>query len=460
MEEGIQLTDAEHCYVEAIHILTITNPQDETIGRAYGNLGKVYAKLRRHDVSIEMCQRCLDFFQGLREGKQRAILRRRRRRSRSSSVSSSSGGDSSSVSSSSSSDGAGDVAKRSVYEVAACEAMGDAFTSMGIFSQAILRFEDAFFCFSATDGPSETNPKLAQVQHKIVELYARVQLNDAEVVLKTFSAAAPPLVSRGKGYEQAIARFRAALCCFHTHASSDAGLMDRSIIGLACIYRYMQDDDKALALFQEALKTKGVSVPPRGADLLGMARALAGIGGILLKQRQLKEAQLALLEAGSIFQVSLGFEAVDVANNLQDLGAVYHMQGQLDLALSTFKRGLEIYQKNLEWCHPVIGDTLGCIGMIYSQRGEHTEAIKHFQDGLMVHEAGAGLDTREAACMFYDLAHSQSELGDVQAAFESCGLSVRIFEELGISGDVVRRSTELRELLACMKDSARTDSLH
>lgn len=443
-EAGLHYKDAEHCYLEAIHILTMTNPTDKMIGQAYGNLGSIYAKIGRYEESIVMCEQCLEFFKGLRADLTASRL-----------ISSDSSGNDCEVD-----DGR-------ISEGVACEAMGEAFASLDMIPQAILRLEDAIFCFMeakggipqpADDGHGETDPRVANVERKIVDMYARVQLHDPDEAMKIFSATVPPLVTRGKGYEQGIARFKAGLHCFQSQTSANAEVMDQIVIGLACMYRYIQEDDKALMLFQEALRTKSTERPSGGIDLLGMARALSGIGGIHLKQRRLHQAHRALLEAGSIFQASLGFDAIDVANNLQDLGAVYHLLGQLDLAIGTFSQGLEIYKKNLVWCHPVIGDTLGCIGIIYSQKNDHAEAIKHFQDGLMVHEAGAGLGTREAACMFYDLASSQHEIGDVQAAFESCGSSLRIFEELGISGDVVSRSTELRELLACMRDSTQAGS--
>jgi tetratricopeptide (TPR) repeat protein len=169
---------------------------------------------------------------------------------------------------------------------------------------------------------------------------------------------------------------------------------------LAGTYLMLGNDDRAAALFDEALRVERELYP----NDRQLARTLAGLSLLRLHAKKPEEA-LPLAEEALTLALKTGSESgLDAALAYANVGEAHRWLGHTDRALPLLRKARSIYENILGPTSPRVASVLSQEGLIYMQDGKYTLAEKDMVQSLDY------LGKSCPACTFEQLV-SESNLG-------------------------------------------------
>lgn len=166
--------------------------------------------------------------------------------------------------------------------------------------------------------------------------------------------------------------------------------------------------EEALAWHQRSIEAFD-SLP---GELIGRARALAGLGLTYLAQKRYEESLGALLEALELARRAN--HRITIARTLNDLGEVFEGLEDDTQALRYHSEALEIRQE--EGYRQAETTSLLAMGRIYARKGDQEGAIRFLERGLAI---ARELEIRPRIAQFHHvLAGVYQQLGQLAAALQ------------------------------------------
>jgi tetratricopeptide (TPR) repeat protein len=149
---------------------------------------------------------------------------------------------------------------------------------------------------------------------------------------------------------------------------------------LAGTYLMLGDDDRAEALFNEALAVERERYP----NDLQLARSLAGLGLLRLRAKKPEET-LPLAEEGLNLVLKIGNEnSLDAAMAYASVAEAHRWLGETDRALPLFRKARSIYESILGPTNPRVASVLSQEGLVYMVEGKYSLAEKNMIQSLDV----------------------------------------------------------------------------
>jgi tetratricopeptide (TPR) repeat protein len=147
---------------------------------------------------------------------------------------------------------------------------------------------------------------------------------------------------------------------------------------LAGAYLMLGDDERALSLFNEALKVERELYP----NDLQLARTLAGLSLLRLRAKSPEEALPMAEEALSLVLKAGREDGLDVALAYANVGEAHRWLGHTERALPLLRKARSIYENILGPTHPRVASVLSQEGLVYMQDGKYSLAEKDMVQSL------------------------------------------------------------------------------
>jgi eukaryotic-like serine/threonine-protein kinase len=171
--------------------------------------------------------------------------------------------------------------------------------------------------------------------------------------------------------------------------------------------------EKADSLFSEAVALKETRL---GASDPGVAESLLGLGGSLLMQNRLDEAEEALDRAQAIQLAAFGATDPRTLRAQNALGFAYHTLGDRARAESLLRRVVERGSEPELREHPEIVEARYNLARVLDYYGEHAEAEGILREVLWRREAALGPDHSQSADAAFALARNLASQGELEEA--------------------------------------------
>ena len=153
---------------------------------------------------------------------------------------------------------------------------------------------------------------------------------------------------------------------------------------LASNYLLIGKDEQAETLFREALPLAR-ELAPRGIQT---ARALEGIGSVLVRRGEAVEAISSAEEALSIAIEAEGENSLDAALAYANVGEVHRGAGHPERALPLFRKSRALYEKTLGPDHPRVAALLSQEGLLLLEDGKPASAEQLMAQALSALDRG------------------------------------------------------------------------
>ena len=137
-------------------------------------------------------------------------------------------------------------------------------------------------------------------------------------------------------------------------------------------YLMTGDDARGARLFDEALETERKLYP---GDLQ-LARSLAGLGLLRIRQGKPEEALPMAEEALTIILKTSGENTLDAAMAYANVGEAHRWLGHTERALPLLRKARTVYTSLLGPNHPRVASVLSQEGLVYMQDGKYSLAEK------------------------------------------------------------------------------------
>jgi CHAT domain-containing protein/tetratricopeptide (TPR) repeat protein len=132
----------------------------------------------------------------------------------------------------------------------------------------------------------------------------------------------------------------------------------------------------------EPLLRRAVAIEERIPENADLGATLNNLGGVLLAQKKLSEAESLYSRSLEIRERLFGPEHLDVANSLNSLGNVYQTEGRSAEALPLYERSLTIIEKTLGPEHPQLVAVLNNLATLHFGAGEMVAAAALFDRSI------------------------------------------------------------------------------
>jgi tetratricopeptide (TPR) repeat protein len=153
-----------------------------------------------------------------------------------------------------------------------------------------------------------------------------------------------------------------------------------------------------------------------GPQHVGVAGALAGLGVVERRMRELDAADRDLGRALAIREAALGADHPDVAHTLVALANVDYDREAHAAARERLERALAIYAKHFADDHPRVVAALGNLASVEADTGQLAAAERTYRKVLAVREAKLGVDHPEVAFTLANLGRVLARDGRVAEA--------------------------------------------
>ena len=181
---------------------------------------------------------------------------------------------------------------------------------------------------------------------------------------------------------------------------------------VACAYIALKKPGEALALYQEALKTR-TALCQRNDPL--RISTLHTIGDIYMEEKNYKEALAFYLQAldlqtsNTVHDLKADPSSV-AATHIYIANALYE-QGQLRQALDHFLKALEYQLKHLPATHPALAFLHNTIGAMHYRLKEYCQALEHHRCCLEIEEHSLPPDHSTFIDSYRSLGETYERLG-------------------------------------------------
>lgn len=198
------------------------------------------------------------------------------------------------------------------------------------------------------------------------------------------------------------------------HAGDPFGLRRAAVLATqGQIHQQMQDLDKALELFEQALAIRKAALHPQhptiATSLNDIATVLDGLG-LLDRSMEMHTRALTIREA------AFGPAHPLVASVLNNLAVGHARQAQFGPAAELFGRALRIDEANLGPDHPRLVLALSNLGSVHHAQQEYDKAKRLHARALRILENNPAPNKRQQATVMHNLAQAHSALKEFSQA--------------------------------------------
>ncbi|WNG14895.1 tetratricopeptide repeat protein [Cystobacter fuscus] len=199
----------------------------------------------------------------------------------------------------------------------------------------------------------------------------------------------------------------------------------------------------------EAEFTQGLELSRRtlGPESLRTSYLLAGLGRVRSRQMRGAEALALFRQAQELRERMWGPDHPTLALNLNNIATQLQQQGRPEEALATFRRALSLLEAARSPDHPSLAAPINNLAVLLRQAGRLEESRRYFERALAIFERAKGLDHPHTitalgglGMVAYDEQNLDKALGYAQQALE------RI--QRGMGPDTPRAELPLRTLAA------------
>ena len=332
------------------------------------------------------------------------------------------------------------------------QTVGEVYSALGLFSQAMAQLERAHSIRSEQLGKTHRDTLGSHAALGLLMLQTD-RLDDAlthlQAALDGFRNSSGP--GDGQAVSAAISlavvlrrlnRLDEALDLAHeAHQASlkKAGPVDRqtltAIDNLGVLYQYAGDWQQAENYFRQALDGRLYVLGEYDAETL---MSYQNVGLILWAQFRLDEAEPYLQSALRLARRIHGEDHPTTLQVANSLGALLHTQGRNDEAERVLTRALELYRRVLGHFHYETLNCLANLAGVFQARGRLDVAEQAFREAIQGFRATAGANDRLTLLQMSNLASLLADKGDLEAAESYLTEAVeRGIQSLGETDDVL-----------------------
>ena len=149
-------------------------------------------------------------------------------------------------------------------------------------------------------------------------------------------------------------------------------------------YRTGEDDQRAEALYREALAMK-LMFPPD--DYIDVAKSRSNLASILMKRGVYDEAEELYRQALEMRKELYGDEDPTVATTLRSLGVLYYTKGDLQRAEPLLRQSLELRERLYDPEDTRIATALTSLGRLHGAQGRYGDAERLLNRALAIRKA-------------------------------------------------------------------------
>ncbi|MFV8781694.1 tetratricopeptide repeat protein [Microbulbifer sp. SA54] len=290
-----------------------------------------------------------------------------------------------------------ELANQPEIQAALTGTIGEVYTSLGLYQQAIPLLETSLQNRRALEGIS--TPELTESLNRI----AHVATEQAE-------------------YPRAEQLYLESIELLQGSAAKDE--LAESYAGLAELYFRMGKYEKAQPLLQDVLSLRAQFFGPETPEV---ADATEELGLSHFDLGNLEEAEKLLTQAlnlrRKIYRDSIH---PDLAENLNNLASLYYRQGELEKARDLFTESLTMSRKLLGDVHPDLAGIYNNLAFLHHDRQELETAETMYREALNQQQKIYGEEHPKVARSYNNLAYLVHDRGQEQQALEMVEKALQI----------------------------------
>lgn len=200
-----------------------------------------------------------------------------------------------------------------------------------------------------------------------------------------------------------------------------------SLNTLAEIYKSMGSYERALPLFQQALKIRKNALGEKHPDF---AASLNNLAGLYKSMGSYMKALPLYQQALRIRKEVLGEKHPDYARSLNNLAALYQSMGSYEKALPLFQQALQIRRKLLGEKHPDYATSLNNLAGLYRAMGSYEKALPLYLEALQIRKETLGERHPDYAISLNNLADFYKSVGNYEKALPLYHQALQIRKEV------------------------------
>jgi serine/threonine-protein kinase len=320
------------------------------------------------------------------------------------------------------------------------DAIGNAYSALGLYGQAELLLERAYVLRSRTLGDGSTDVA-ATLFNLAVAIRQQGQYKRAEPLYRQSLA----VRERNLGeHNIAVAESLSQLgeCLYLENRDADAEPVLRKAVALdrelksdsfargylALLLKREGNYPEALQLLRELVEYIGQHT---GTDNPEFALAVHNLGGTLIDAGDLTGAETAERQVIELQRKVLGNNHPDLAYPLNNLGNLLLVKGDWQAAEPLFRESMELRRRTVGEKSPLFGLALNNWGRLLQQKGDYPQAEKTFKQALETITNASGSLDWSAARVTASLGVLEFDRGDYAAAERYARQTLDIAHKLG-----------------------------
>jgi len=320
------------------------------------------------------------------------------------------------------------------------DAIGNAYSALGLYGQAELLLERAYVLRSRTLGDGSTDVA-ATLFNLAVAIRQQGQYKRAEPLYRQSLA----VRERNLGeHNIAVAESLSQLgeCLYLENRDADAEPVLRKAVALdrelksdsfargylALLLKREGNYPEALQLLRELVEYIGQHT---GTDNPEFALAVHNLGGTLIDAGDLTGAETAERQVIELQRKVLGNNHPDLAYPLNNLGNLLLVKGDWQAAEPLFRESMELRRRTVGEKSPLFGLALNNWGRLLQQKGDYPQAEKTFKQALETITNASGSLDWSAARVTASLGVLEFDSGDYAAAERYARQTLDIAHKLG-----------------------------
>lgn len=220
-----------------------------------------------------------------------------------------------------------------------------------------------------------------------------------------------------ENFEEALKLFEKALNARREDDVASAEILH----SMGCLYDDMDDEDRALELYLQALQLRKTHL---GDDHEDLAESYAKIGNIRAQQGEYEDAMKDFLEMIRISNLPSSENCktdnflLDKADILHKMAIIHNINTNQEAALNCEKDALAIFKAKLGEQDKKVSDALHNIGCYLSLAGRCEESLGYFEEAFRLRKILNGRNHEDVATTLYNSASSHNMMGNHDKALK------------------------------------------